>query len=586
MAELDSQAKSIQSLYSWFAEQQLWVNRRYQRKLVWTLEEKQRLIESVLKRYPIPAVLLAERADGGYEVIDGLQRIHTLMSFIETQFGTMEDRYFNVPEFPSANTRAGEGVFTTANDVDLLTAREVGTFLDYSLSISIMRGASTSEIDDVFRRINTYGHRLSDQERRQAGIQNEFSGLVRVLASEVRGDVSKPEVELADMPSISIDLPKTMHGYQVLASEVFWVTSGALRSTDLRDSMDEQCIADILASVVGGKVLDRSKDALDAVYDKGGIESQRIENALNSYGKDKVSAEFKFVLEEIQKIAAAGTGSLRDLLFFARTTNPFPALFAVLFLSLHDALIQHHKKISNYGDVRNALKDLNKHVDTSRGSTSEVDRKKNVNIIKGLVEPYLVPGDHAEIYGDFGAFDIDEALRRCEIEAPHYEVKQGILRLTKDKPLDDAVFGRVIETICAIANNGPDRSGTVLIGVADKDADATRVETLYGVKPRRVGRRKVVGVRREAEALGESVEAYVQRIRDSILNSDLSEPLKGHLLSSVTFNDYYGMGVVVIRVPAQADVSNVGDHVFVRQVDQTVEATGLQLLNIQKRFTR
>jgi uncharacterized protein with ParB-like and HNH nuclease domain len=73
MAELDAQQKSIQSLYSWYAEDQLWVNRRYQRKLVWTLEEKQRLIESVLRKYPIPAVLIAEREGGGYEVIDGLQ---------------------------------------------------------------------------------------------------------------------------------------------------------------------------------------------------------------------------------------------------------------------------------------------------------------------------------------------------------------------------------------------------------------------------------------------------------------------------------------------------------------------------------
>ena len=56
MAELDSSPRSIQSIYSWYADQRLWVNRRYQRKLVWTLEEKQKLVESVLSGYPIPAV--------------------------------------------------------------------------------------------------------------------------------------------------------------------------------------------------------------------------------------------------------------------------------------------------------------------------------------------------------------------------------------------------------------------------------------------------------------------------------------------------------------------------------------------------
>ena len=61
MAELSAQPTSIQSVYSWYAQDRLFVNRRYQRKLVWSLEEKQKLVESILKKYPIPAILLAEK---------------------------------------------------------------------------------------------------------------------------------------------------------------------------------------------------------------------------------------------------------------------------------------------------------------------------------------------------------------------------------------------------------------------------------------------------------------------------------------------------------------------------------------------
>ena len=50
MADLASQPTSIQTAYGWFSDNKLIVNRRYQRKLVWTLEEKQRLIESILKK--------------------------------------------------------------------------------------------------------------------------------------------------------------------------------------------------------------------------------------------------------------------------------------------------------------------------------------------------------------------------------------------------------------------------------------------------------------------------------------------------------------------------------------------------------
>jgi hypothetical protein len=348
--------------------------------------------------------------------------------------------------------------------------------------------------------------------------------------------------------------------------------------------MDEQCIADIAASVAGGALIERSKDALDQIYSKGTDGAIRVETGLQTYGADKVTAEFKFVIDEIRHVVAAGQGNLRDLLFQRRTTNAFPALFAVVFMAFHETLINENKKVSDYALLRTSLHNLNAHVDTSRGSTSVDDRQKNINIIKGLIAPHVVAADHRDIYGDHTAFDIDEALRRSEIETPYYELKQGILRLDGTNSLDDALLKRVIETICAIANNGRARSGTLFFGVVDKPADAERVKQLHGVEPRIVGRRQVVGIRREAEALGESVEAYVTRIRNAIAASELSEPLKSGVLSSLAYSDYFGKGILIVRVPEQDDVSTLGGKVFVRSGDQTVEATGLELLSVAKRF--
>lgn len=96
MAELGSQPTSVQSVYTWYREGKLFVNRRYQRKLVWTQNEKQKLVGSILKKYPIPAILLAERdgEPGTFEIIDGLQRLHSIMSFIENTFGLEDNRFF------------------------------------------------------------------------------------------------------------------------------------------------------------------------------------------------------------------------------------------------------------------------------------------------------------------------------------------------------------------------------------------------------------------------------------------------------------------------------------------------------------
>src|SRR5450631_2623314 len=103
MVELASQPTPIQSLYTWYSEDKLYVNRRYQRKLVWRLDEKQKLIESILKKYPVPAILIAGRDDiaGTYEIIDGLQRLHAIMSFIETAFPTADGKFFGLQHFPT-----------------------------------------------------------------------------------------------------------------------------------------------------------------------------------------------------------------------------------------------------------------------------------------------------------------------------------------------------------------------------------------------------------------------------------------------------------------------------------------------------
>lgn len=585
MAELDSSPRSIQSLYGWYADRKLWVNRRYQRKLVWTLEEKQKLVASVLSGYPIPAILLAEREDG-YEVIDGVQRLHTFMSFIETAFATDDGRAFDVEQFPTAHTRSQEGAFGISDEPEArLSAREVGTYLDYSVAISIMRGATDADVDEVFSRINTYGHRLSDQERRQAGVQNHFSELVRSLSSAIRGDVSQDVLTLGDMPEISIDLPMAKHGYRVSASDVFWVRQGILRSTDLRDAMDEQCVADIAASVVGGQIIARSKDALDAIYTNGSDEGDRIDVALTSYGADKFAAELKYLIDQVDAICEVNAPTkLRGLLFSRQTTNPFPAVFTVLMIALHELLIVDDQKIADHGGTQAALRNLDRRVDTSRGSTSPEERRQNVNTVKGLISPHLVPAEGRALYDDQSATDIDGVIRRSDIEAPHYELKQGVLRLDSSKQIDPGMLEKIIHTACAIANNGPDRSGVLLLGVADTEADKNRVEQLYGTTARSVGRKYVVGVRREADALGESMEAYFGRLKTAVQDSDLSEPLKSAVLASIGFNDYFGLGIVIVNVPAQVVVSTVGERVFARSGDSTIEVTGRALVDVASRF--
>lgn len=590
MAELSSQATSIQTIYAMLSDEKLFVNRRYQRKLVWTLEEKQKLIESIQKKYPIPAILIAEREDmaGTYEIIDGLQRLHAIVSFIETAYPTLNGKRFAIEHFPTAKQIADEGTFVPILADEYINQREVGDILNYNLATSYMRGATEAEINDIFDRINTYGHRLSDQERRQAGVQNEFSNLVRSIACTMRGDESADVLPLRKMPSISIDLPMTKHGYEVQADQVFWVDQGILRSTDLRDSMDEQCIADIAACVIGGSLIDRSKDALDEIYSEGSDEETRITNALIVYGSEKFSDEFKFCLDEILKVCENGTSEkLRGLIFKKSQTNAFPSVFAVIFFAFHEIIILDEMVISDYKGLKNDLKDIAEgRIERGRKATAPEERRKNINSVKGIIKKYFDKSkNRTQIYSNHSTSDIDSAIRRSDIELADYELKQGMLSLGQPRETDSQIVEKVLKTICAIANNGPGRSGRILIGVTDKDSDAERVQKLDGITPRVVGKKKVVGVERESKVLGISMEDYLGRWKTAIKNAKLTQSVRDSVMSSIDYNTYFGLGVIIIGVPPQKELCYFDDVVYWRNGDSTELAkTPQQIVSIAKRF--
>lgn len=570
MAQLDSQSKTLQIVYGWFAEDRLFVNRRYQRKLVWTLSEKQKLVSSVLKGYPIPAILLAER-EGRYEIIDGLQRLYTLNSFIETSFSTEDNKYFHVDEFSNARNRRDQGVFHPLPEMSLeLEPDEVIKFLDYPLSISVIRGASESEIDEVFSRINTYGHRLSDQERRQAGVQGGFPELVRSLASDIRGDSSPDILTLSCMPQISIDLPRMQHGYSIQADQVFWVKQGVLNASDLRDGLDEQCIADIVASIVGGQILERSKDALDRIYRSSNLEYQRIARGLDAYGSKRIADEFKYCIEEIEKITQTSKPD-KNLKKILGITNQFPGLFSLIILALHDIVFSSKRIISDYDGVRSVFSSIYRNLKNTH-RTSSPERKKVIDMLKGAISDYFISGSPGEIHFNASVIDIDNIIRRSEIELPFYELKQGVYDLNRHKrKLNSEVYTKVIETICAIANSKPEKDGFVLVGVADRDEHAHKIEELDKVSPRKVGKRYVVGVSREAVLQGGTVESYVNGWKTAIRESGLSEPLKSSVLTAIDYNDYYGLGVLIINVPGQKDPSYLNNKMYIRDVDETKE---------------
>jgi len=370
---------------------------------------------------------------------------------------------------------------------------------------------------------------------------------------------------------------------------VFWVNQGILRATDLRDSMDEQCIADIAACIVGGQLIERSKDALDEIYKEESTESDRVLNALGVHGSSKFSDEFKYCVDEILKVCASDRPEkLRDIIFAKKSNNPFPSVFAVLAIAFHELTIKESKKVCDYPSVKKALRNLSEgRIDTGRKATSPDERRRNVDTVKGLVGAFFVEGDGQKsvIYGNHTAIDVESLIRRSEIELANYELKQGLLVLSENGDIDSEIIGKVVKTICAIANNGPKSVGKILVGICDKEKDATRVKEIDRVEPKKVGSRFVVGVNREANRLGLSLEKYFSLWKEGIRKSALSPALRDSVLSNIDFNAFYGLGVIVITVPSQMELSFVGKEVYWRSADATEHADdSRKVAELAKRF--
>ena len=149
------------------------------------------------------------------------------------------------------------------------------------------------QVFEIFGRINSGGRQLSNQERRQAGIICDFTNIVRVLAAEIRGDSTNETVQLSDMPQISIGSSRNNEQYGLRAENTFWVKQGILTAQDLRNSDDEEVIADLVISVLLGEPFARSKEKLDRAYDVTSDLYEKVSIALMRYTSEKLKSDIQ-----------------------------------------------------------------------------------------------------------------------------------------------------------------------------------------------------------------------------------------------------------------------------------------------------
>jgi hypothetical protein len=115
----------------------------YQREFIYKDKQRDAVIDTITKNFPLNVMYWAVREDENFEVIDGQQRTISVSQFVEGDFA-FQNRYFHN-----------------------LQKDEQKQILDYKLMVYLCSGADSEKLE-WFKTINIAGEKLTDQELRNA----------------------------------------------------------------------------------------------------------------------------------------------------------------------------------------------------------------------------------------------------------------------------------------------------------------------------------------------------------------------------------------------------------------------------------
>ncbi len=158
----------VDRLVKRYDEKTLNLNPDFQRNEVWKSKQRSRLIESILIKIPIPSFYIDARNESNWIVIDGLQRLSSIIRYIKDEY-VLEDLEF---------LKDLEG--KKFSDLERTYQRRIE---DFKLSLYLIRPNTPEEIAlNIFTRINTLGEPLSPQEIRHAIYNGKSTQLLKELS--------------------------------------------------------------------------------------------------------------------------------------------------------------------------------------------------------------------------------------------------------------------------------------------------------------------------------------------------------------------------------------------------------------------
>jgi hypothetical protein len=165
----------VSDFLGWQRDDALVLSPSFQRRPVWKPIAKSFLIDTIVRGFPVPVIYIRERVDLDTqrtvrEVVDGQQRLRTILSFVAPK---------SLADFDAARD---EFVVRSTHNSDIadkpfnrLSPEVRSAILGYEFSVHILAsGTEDRDILQMFSRINSTGTKLTPQELRNAQFFGAF----------------------------------------------------------------------------------------------------------------------------------------------------------------------------------------------------------------------------------------------------------------------------------------------------------------------------------------------------------------------------------------------------------------------------
>lgn len=148
---------TVKDVLTLIEDKQLILRPEYQRRSVWSRPAKSSLIETVIQKKPIPLFLIHKKDNGILEVIDGQQRLRSLLDFYKDDL-----KLINVDD------EINKKLYSEFEPSLIPEYDYKNIFKNYELYFNLVENANEDEIIDMYSRVNKYTVNLNKMEMRYA----------------------------------------------------------------------------------------------------------------------------------------------------------------------------------------------------------------------------------------------------------------------------------------------------------------------------------------------------------------------------------------------------------------------------------